>query len=212
MRERGDDIRGIVFDLDGTLYVSPSFASEIQETAAHYIAGIKTIKLDDACRLMNETRSNLIQEQGETPTLSAVCSVLGGNIRDLHTHFQTHLQPEAHLKRDLRVITLLENLIKKYSLYLFTNNNRALTNRIIDHLGLNSIFQHIYTIDDTWKSKPDDSMLDLILTQTGLQPSQALFVGDRYDVDLRLPEKRGCPVLLTQNIEQLLRLGELLKD
>ena len=212
MRERGNDIRGIVFDLDGTLYVSPSFASAIQETAAHYIAGIKKIERNVACRLMNETRRRLAQERGEIPTLSAVCSALGGNIRNLHTHFQAHLQPEIHLQRDLRVIALLKNLAKKFSLYLFTNNNRVLTDRIIDHLGLTSMFQHIYAIDDTWKSKPDESMLDLVLTKIGLQPSQALFVGDRYDVDLRLPEKRGCPVFLTQNIEQLLRLGELLKD
>jgi len=41
-------------------------------------------------------------------------------------------------------------------------------------------------------------------------PAEALFVGDRYDVDLRLPEQRGCPVYLSRSVEQLLRLEELL--
>ena len=67
-------------------------------------------------------------------------------------------------------------------------------------------------IDDTWKGKPDESLLDQILAEAWLLPSQALFVGDRYDVDLRLPEQRGCPVYLSQSIEQLLRLEELLKN
>lgn len=206
-----NDIRGIVFDLDGTLYVSPSFAAAIQESAADYIAGIKTITRNEAESLMNETRHHLTRERGEVPTLSAVCCELGGNIRDLHTHLEANLQPEAYLVRDQRVIALLKHLAITRQLYLFTNNNRPLTTRIIDHLGLSSMFQHIYAIDDTWKSKPNESMLDLILAETGLLPAQALFVGDRYDVDLRVPEQRGCPVYLSQSIEQLLLLEKLLK-
>jgi putative hydrolase of the HAD superfamily len=207
-----NNIRGIIFDLDGTLYVSPSFAAAIQEAAANYISGIRKTDLDEARRLMDEARSYLIDERDEIPTLSAVCSELGGDIRDLHSYFEATLQPEAHLARDQRVTTLLENLSKNRPLYLFTNNNRALTSRILTLLGLSTLFRHTYTIDDTWKGKPDVGLLDRILAENGLMPSQALFVGDRYDVDLRLPEQRGCPVYLSQSIEQLLRLEELLKD
>lgn len=206
-----EDIRGIVFDLDGTLYVSPSFAATIQEAAADYIAGIKGIEPVEASRLLIETRRQLTEERNEIPTLSAVCSELGGTVRDLHAFFITCLRPEDHLCRDQRVIDLLENLAETLPLYLFTNNNRVLTTRIIDHLGLSCVFRSIYAIDDAWKPKPDQGMLDRILAETGLSPSQALFVGDRYDIDLRLPEQRGCPVYLSQSVEQLLRLGELLK-
>ena len=77
-------------------------------------------------------------------------------------------------------------------------------------MGLRGLFRRIYAIDDTWKAKPDESMLDRILAEAGLKPSEALFVGDRYDVDLRLPEQRGCPVYLSQSVEQLLRLEVVL--
>lgn len=207
-----NDIRGIVFDLDGTLYVSPAFAAAIQDAAATYIAETNQIEPVEACRLMTETRIRLSEERDEIPTLSAVTCELGGNVRDLHAYFEAILQPEAYLERDQRVVSLLENLATSRPLYLFTNNNRALTTRIIGHLGLGTLFRHIYTIDDTWKGKPDEGLLDLILAEAGLQPSQALFVGDRYDVDLRLPEQRGCPVYLSQSVEQLLRLEELLKE
>jgi len=207
-----NDIRGIIFDLDGTLYVSPSFAAAIQEAAANYISEIRRIDLEEARRLMTETRRYLIDERDEIPTLSAVCCELGGNVRDLHSYFEATLQPEAHLTQNQDVIALLENLSKSRPLYLFTNNNRALTTRILELIGLTTLFRHTYTIDDTWKGKPDDGLLDRILAENGLMPSQALFVGDRYDVDLRLPEQRGCPVYLSQSIEQLLRLETLLKD
>jgi putative hydrolase of the HAD superfamily len=205
------DILAIVFDLDGTLYVSPAFATAIQEAATDYIAGITQTEAVEACRLMAETRMHFIEKHDEIPTLSAVCSELGGNMRDLHAFFQTHLSPEAYLVRDPRVNDLLDNLAACFALYLFTNNNRNLTTRIIDHLGLNGMFQHIYVIDDIWNPKPDEGMLDRIFANAGVLPSQALFVGDRYDVDLRLPEQRGCPVYLSQTIEQLLRLEDLLK-
>jgi putative hydrolase of the HAD superfamily len=203
-------IRSIVFDLDGTLYVSPLFAAEIQNAAGEYIAGLRGLAPEVALQLMTATRSRMTEDTGCIPTLSAVCTALGGTVGDLHAFFCSHLRPEEYLVRDQRVIALLEKLSQTMPLYLFTNNNRVLTGRIIDRLGLNGFFRHIHTIDDTWRGKPDEVMLDLVLEKTGLKPSQVLFVGDRYDVDLRLPEQRGCPVYLSQSIEQLLRLEDIL--
>lgn len=204
-------VRGIIFDLDGTLYVSPDFAATIQNAAAGYIAGLKEITPDQACQLMATMRSLLTEKTGCVPTLSAVCTSLEGSVRDLHTFFEGCLRPETYLTRDERVVDMLERLAQRIPLYLYTNNNRALTTRILDYLGLSGLFRRIYAIDDSWKAKPDEDMLDCILTEAGLMPSEALFVGDRYDVDLRLPEQRGCPVYLSQSVEQLLRLDEILK-
>jgi putative hydrolase of the HAD superfamily len=203
-------IRGIIFDLDGTLYVSPEFAASIQDAACTYIAGLKEITAGQAYSLLATTRRLLKEETDEVPTLSAVCTRIGGNIRALHTFFEGCLRPEAYLTRDKRVVALLERLARSTPLYLFTNNNRNLATRIIDCLGLAGMFRRIYTIDDTWKAKPDEGILERILADAGLRPSEALFVGDRYDVDLRLPEQLGCPVFLSQGIEQLLRLEEIL--
>jgi putative hydrolase of the HAD superfamily len=203
-------IRGIVFDLDGTLYVSEPFGATIKEVAAGYIAALKGISGDEARSLMAAARSRLSEAHGITPTLSAVCIELGGTIRDLHAVFEAQLHPESYLMRDERVIALLERLSRRYELCLYTNNNRALTIRIISYLGLEGLFRHIFAIDDRWLAKPDEGMLELVLNQMGLAPVEALFVGDRYDVDLRLPEQRGCPVYLSQGVEQLLRLEELL--
>jgi putative hydrolase of the HAD superfamily len=210
MSRPAQHIRGIIFDLDGTLYESPDFAATIQNTAAGYIADLKEITTDNAGKLLATTRTLLSEETGEVPTLSSVCARLGGDIHDLHSVFAGTLHPEAFLKRDERVVALLERLEQCTPLYLFTNNNRILTTRIIEILGLNGLFRRIYTIDDNWRGKPDPTLLDRILTETGLLPSEALFVGDRYDVDLRLPEQRGCQVYLSQSIEQLLRLEEIL--
>lgn len=204
-------VRGIIFDLDGTLYESQEFAATIQEAAAQYIAGIKTCGPSVARSLIIETRLRLAEERHEIPTLSAVCNALGGTIQGLHAYFQAHLHPEHYLSRDQRVITLLENLARRCTLYLYTNNNRALTMRILVLLGLGGFFRKIHALDDTWIAKPDSGMLQLILDEAGLQPEEALFVGDRYDVDLRLPEQIGCQVYLSKTVDDLLKLKGMLK-
>ena len=204
------EIRGIVFDLDGTLYVCDRFAAEIHDAAVAYFAGLKRIDRDEAELLMAATRQRLIEESGTVQTLSAVCAALGGSVPDLHRHFERTLRPEAYLVRDERVIRLLERLAGKFSLYIYTNNNRVLTTRILDYLGLDGLVRGIFTIDDSWRGKPDEGMVKKVLEQVGFAPGETLFVGDRYDVDLRLPERLGCPVYLSQNLELLLRLEDLI--
>lgn len=205
-------VRAIVFDLDGTLYACDEFAAVIKYEATVYMAGLLSVSTTEAGMLMNEVRSCLAA-QGETePTLSNVCCTLGGNVPDMHAHFEKRLNPESYLLRDNRVVELLRSLQKHFDLYIYTNNNRVLSTRIIDYLGLNGLFRHIFTIEDNWRPKPDQERLSQIIGFSGLKPSEVLFVGDRYDVDLRLPEQLGCPVYLTQDVEQLLRLSRLLPD
>jgi putative hydrolase of the HAD superfamily len=204
------EISGILFDLDGTLYVSDRFAAEIQAAAAAYIAELKRISQAEAGLLITATRLRLAEESGTVQTISAVCTELGGSIRELHRFFEENLRPEASLVRDERIIGLLERLAERFSLYIYTNNNRVLTARIMNYLGMDGVMRGIFTIDDVWRPKPDEEMVNRILEEIGLSPGEALFVGDRYDVDLRVPEQLGCPVYLSQNLEQLLRLEELL--
>jgi len=202
--------RGVVFDLDGTLYVCDRFAAMIQDAAAAYIAGVKGISPEEARLMMTATRHRLTEESGMVQTLSAVCRELGGSLQELHRYFENTLRPEAYLVRDERVIRLLERLAERFSLYIYTNNNRVLTARIMNYLGLAGTVSGIFTIDDAWRGKPDEEMVKSVLEAIGLAPSEVLFVGDRYDVDLRVPEQLGCPVYLSQNPEQLLRLEQLL--
>ncbi len=203
-------IRAIVFDLDGTLYVCDEFAALIQEAAVDYLAGVRGESRDDVRSLMAATRVRLAEESGTVQTLSAVCAALGGSIPALHAWFEQQLHPESYLVRNERVIDLLQRLSKRFPLYVYTNNNLGLTTRILELLGLADLFSAIFTIDDDWRAKPDEERLGQILARIGRAPAEVLFVGDRYDVDLRLPEQTGCPIFLSRSVDQLLRLAGLI--
>jgi len=202
------EIGAIVFDLDGTLYVSDGFAATIQEGAAVYLSGLLQVSVEDARRAMAETRRHLA-ERGVVRTLSAVCRSLGGSISDVHTFFHTYLTPESFLVRDERVVALLERLRQRFALYVYTNNSRVLVERITNILGISGCFDAVFSIDDTWRAKPDEERLQQVLKIIGLPPNKVLFVGDRYEVDLRLPEQTGCPVFLSTSVDQLLLLDQL---
>ena len=159
------EIRGIVFDLDGTLYVCDRFAAEIQAAAAAYIAGVRRITQAEAVLLITATRQRLAEESGMVQTISAVSRELGGSVQELHRFFERTLRPEALLVRDERVIRLMEHLAKRFSLYIYTNNNRVLTARIMNYLGLDHAVHGIFTIDDTWRSKPDEEMVNRVLKE-----------------------------------------------
>jgi putative hydrolase of the HAD superfamily len=203
-------IRAIVFDLDGTLYVNDGFADEIKRGADTYIAELKGITADAADALIRKTRERLSRKQGWEATLSSVCTELGGSIAGFHAAVTPTLHPERLLQEDHRVTALISALAKRFELYLYTNNNRILTDRILQAIGLSGLFAEIFTIEEFWRPKPDRDVLNHIFSTIHNTPEQCLFVGDRYDVDLRLPSEMCCQTFFVATIQDLLELETLL--
>jgi putative hydrolase of the HAD superfamily len=189
-----DDIKAIIFDLDGTLYSSEALAEEIKDSANRYISSLKGIDICRAASLIEDTRDKLSALSGMDTTLTATCLELCGDIQKLHAHFVAEVNPERYLRRDEELVKLIGGLAKKFYLYIYTNNNRNLCGRIMYLLGISRYFRQVFTIEDCWRPKPDIAALENIFTRTGRPPAECLFVGDRFDVDLRLPASLGCPV------------------
>lgn len=206
-------IRAIIFDLDGTLYVDDGLSREIYRSACRSLAKIKGgLTLERADRLLNETTERLSGIEGYRVSLTRSCSELGIDLRELHRHFSEDISPELFLRRDERVVALLQRLAGRYDLYLYTNNNRCLAVRIMQLIGIEALFRKVYSIEDSWQPKPDREVLAGMLQEIGCEPRQCLFVGDRYQIDLMLPEKMGAQVFLSKKIEELLTLDRFLAD
>jgi putative hydrolase of the HAD superfamily len=204
------DIRTIVFDLDGTLYVNKGLAEEIHRAACGYIGTMRGISPKDAASLIGEARERLSRASGSEVTLTAICTELGGSVSGFHRAAVRTVHPESFLARDERVVNLLTALAERFDLYIYTNNNRILTNSVLGALGIPLLFRDIFTIEYLWKPKPDRSVLEKIFTSIGRKPVECLFVGDRYDIDLRLPEQMGCPIFPVTGVPDLLGLAPVL--
>lgn len=204
-------ITSILFDLDGTLYINSELGEEIQQVAAGALARQLAITPAEADARLTTAKQELSTRTGCEATLSAAWELLGGDIKVLHRSLAEQVNPEKYLLRDDRVVELLGRLAAEYGLYLYTNNNRSLTDRIIRALGIEEFFAEIFTVEDFWRAKPDRLALAKVYAAIGAEPVECLFVGDRYDIDLRLPAEHGSKVFLTTSLEQLLSLQEVCK-
>jgi putative hydrolase of the HAD superfamily len=204
-----EGVRAMVFDLDGTLYQNDQLGAQVNLGACCYIADLRGITPEEADTLLLQARAGLT---GCGRTLSLSVLALGGNLKDLHDRLSLEVHPEALLRPDPRVTELLKRLAGRFELHLYTNNNRKLSSRIMNQIGVAGLFRQVFTIEDYWRPKPDEMVLLGILEAIGRKPSETLFVGDRYEVDLALPEALGCAILETRTVEELLTLAELIED
>jgi putative hydrolase of the HAD superfamily len=201
----------VIFDLDGTLYVNIELARQIHQTACQFLARSFGVSAEEADRRIKEAKSELTRRTGLESSLSAACLHLSGDLPALHRHFAEEIDPAPFLTSDERVIALVERLGRDFGLYVYTNNNRPLAERILDAIGLGNRFQGIFSIEDSWRPKPDRTTLEQVLAATGAAPAEALFVGDRYDIDLRLPQSLGSRIYLSQSVDDLLALERVIR-
>lgn len=211
MKIREQDIKAIVFDLDGTLYVSEPFEHAVWESVSRYAGELLGCAAGPGGEHLRVLRERLTAERGTVQTLAVAIQVMGGTVQEMHRRFALELEPAQMIEPDNRVPVLVNNLAGVSRVWLLTNNNRALTGKILSVLGLTDSFEKVITIDDTWRPKPDESVLDELLAGLDLPAENVLFVGDRYDIDLRLPEQRGCPVLLTKTVNDLMVLEQMFR-
>jgi putative hydrolase of the HAD superfamily len=205
-----DTIHSIVFDLDGTLYVCPEIAAEIEEATATLVAATRGVPPAKGRELLTKARQRLSENGEEEPTLTRTCLALGIDLPDLHAAFQKGVHPERYLDPDPVLMALLDSLSEYCDLYIYTNNNLYLSRKILALLGIQTFFRRIYSIEFAAAPKPDPDALWAVLEDIGDPAEQVLFVGDRAAVDLHLPASMGSPTLLVRETADLLQIHKLL--
>ncbi len=204
------DVRSIVCDLDGTLYKSEGLADEIQEVASALVAQTRGVSLKEGKVLLRGARKRLTEILEEEPTLTRTCLELGIEVAEFHRALQAGVHPERYLGVDPVLVALLESLDQEWDLFLYTNNSLPLTRKILALLGVEGFFKRLYTIEFNWTSKPDPETLEMVLEDIGGPPESFLFVGDRDQVDLKVPRSFGIPTLLVHETADLLQIHKLL--
>lgn len=203
-------IRSIIFDLDGTLYVNPQVAQRINDAAEQLIAATRGVSLEEGKKLLCAARRRLSENDDEEPTLSRTLMEMGIELDDFHRMLQGHVQPEKFLSNDPVLYALLDSLREYCDLYIYTNNNLPLSRKILALLGVEELFERLYTIEFGWQPKPSRHVLERILEDIGGPPRSFLIVGDRQQVDLKLADSLGVPTLLVTDTSELLQIHKVL--
>jgi putative hydrolase of the HAD superfamily len=210
MLRNSSQIQSLVFDLDGTLYKSDGLAKEIQTMAAALVADTRGVSLKEGRMLLQKSKQRLMESLEQEPTLTQTCQTLGIEVAEFHRAMQQQVRPERYLDADPILQALLESLAEECNLYLYTNNSLPMTEKILALLGIESLFRRLYTIEFSWTPKPDSETLQRVLEDIGGPPESFLFVGDREQIDLKVPRTLGIPTLLVTETADLLQIHQIL--
>ena len=205
-----NDISSLVFDLDGTLYICPQVADEIQKAAEKLVADSRGISRSAARDLMRCARKRLTEILEEEPTLTRTCMELGIEVPEFHRALQHGVYPEKYLSPDPVLGALLDSLRDHCELYIFTNNSLPLARKILALLDVEEHFRRVYTIEFSWIPKPDPESFRRVLEDIGGPPESFLFVGDRRQVDLKIPDSLGISTLLVNETADILQIHKFL--
>ncbi len=135
---------------------------------------------------------------------------MGIDLVDFHRLMQEKVQPETFSRNDPVLYALLDSLRDACDLYVYTNNNLPLAQKILALLGIEELFERLYTIEFDWQPKPSIQTMENILEDIGGPPDSFLFVGDRPHVDLKTAESLGIPTLLVSETSDLLQIHKML--
>ncbi|BCA79191.1 HAD family hydrolase [Desulfuromonas sp. AOP6] len=207
---RAAKIKAIIFDLDGTLYTSKGMEREIAAAAESLVAQTRGMTPAQGRNLLRSAKKRLAESLEEEPTLTRTCLELGIDIPDLHRAFQQQVHPERYLENDPILFALLDSLRDHCDLYIYTNNNLPLAQKILALLGVEELFSRLYTIEFCGMPKPDANALQKVVADIGGTPDSFLFVGDRQAVDLKAPRALGSSVLLVRDTSDLLQIHKTL--
>lgn len=186
-------IKGIVFDLDGTLVNSaPGLASAVDKTlhSLHLpVAGVERVAewIGNGADIMLQRA--LCWASGQKPAISQIQQAR--HIFDKH-YQQCSLDGSVLYPSVISVLQQLHN--QQYKLAIFTNKPSPFVRPLLQYLQIDGYFSVVIGANDVIINKPHPAALFLILGQLGLLPSELVMVGDS-DNDIAAARAAGIAVL-----------------
>lgn len=127
---------------------------------------------------------------------------------------KTNLMPGA--------FEVIQDLADHFPLYILTNGFDDIQYVKIEGAGMRSFFQEIITSQQVGTKKPNPLFYEYALERAGIQPGEALMIGDHVEADVRGALNAGIPAIhynpfsvetdLPHEIQHLDELRSLLKN
>lgn len=169
-------IKGIIFDLDGTLIHLP-------------------IKYD----IIRKDIQNLFKTNNEFIPLIPSIIQNAPNDKMIHEAFEIICKEELVAVNKLEIvdgaIDLLNHLHPKFSLGLVTLQCRKATEKIISKMGVDNLFSYVLTLDE---STDRINQIEKMVVSLDLSSDEVVMIGDRLN-DVVSATKVGCNSILVGN-------------
>lgn len=103
------------------------------------------------------------------------------------------------------LIDSIKRAQKTYNLFILTNHTSKFTEIALRKLGIESFFDstHTLTLDKTLFIKPDNRILFSLIDTHGINISESIFIGDRFEVDLAYVDGKCIGSILINNPDKI---------
>jgi HAD superfamily hydrolase (TIGR01509 family) len=197
-------LKAIVFDIDGTLYRTRPLRARMMIRLARFFASdpkaaTETMKILRAYRRAQEElrRSPEAIPQEQLDLACTRVSVSRERVVECVTRWM-HREPLPLLRRCITpgIVELLTACraagVRVAALSDYPDAGK------LDALGISAFFDHVVCAqdEDVRAFKPHPRGLSCVLQRLGVSPAEALYVGDRVDVDAAVAAACGVPCVI----------------
>ncbi|PUA34087.1 MAG: hypothetical protein B9J98_01525 [Candidatus Terraquivivens tikiterensis] len=180
----------IIFDIDGTLYRSDEYEKELHRKIVELLAERLGCSSEEA-------KAKLRMLRREVASISWCLIKLGINLREFYAELAKRVNPSDYITEAKEVRDLLRKLKESgFKLAAHTNSGKALALKVLGALGIEpSTFDIIVTSDEAEPKPSRDGYLK-ILRLARMTAGEAVYVGDRYEVDLKTAKELGIKTIM----------------
>ena len=203
-------VRALIFDMDGTLYESGALDRQYADAVVAYTAEQRGLPPEKALELFRAKRAALRARLGRTPTTTGTMVELGFDLEHWIAWRDARVRPEGALRRDDMLRSLLQDLKKRFVLVVVTNNSVEMVRRTLGAIGIDDLFDRVFTLQDVGLIKPDPGIYRRVAEALGIPPEQCMSIGDRPQVDLEPAAAVGMQTFLVAGPGDIGRLREAL--
>ena len=205
-----ETLRALAFDMDLTLYSSPEYGQFQVDILIERLGKLKGLGFGEMNREIEDKRKNWqLSHNSAKPCLSEIFCDCGISIEENVAWRNELFEPEKYLCKDELLVKTLSGLSSFFTLGVITNNPVLVARKTLAVLGVEAYFSVLVGLDTCLKSKPHKEPF-LKFSQLANFPAETcVSIGDRYDIDIRVPLEIGMGGILVDGVEDVYRLPEL---
>ena len=202
-----ENLKAIIFDIDSTLYTSPSYAFEQVDCQVREFAKTQGISAEEARKRVADYRKKFaLEHNGSKVSLGNTLLAFGVPIEQSVEWRKQLLEPKEYLSFDQKLVDELKILNQTFKLICVTNNPVLPARKTLDAIGVSDFFPQIIGLDTCFKSKPALEPFLKAVESLGVKNEECLAVGDRYDMDIALPLEMGMGGILVSGVDDVYQL------
>jgi len=175
--------KAVFFDVDGTLYRNDDYEQHLLRKVVEVLSEFLGVSYAEAFKRLAEVK-------GRVKTVSKSVELMGVDRHVFYERLAQEVEPEKYISRSDKVVETLRR-IRARGLFvgLHTNSGRSLAKRILGCIGVDESCYDLLVTSDDADPKPNHEGFLLLLMKAQCSPREALYVGDRCEIEI-IPAKQ----------------------